>query len=1143
MKKSKSLRSSYLLILLAGCLGYANAAPYGREGREINWVQPSGEKLTLHVYGDEYYARTETADGYSVAYDSTDGAYHYAGISADGTKLVPSGPKADQPADASWAKHLNLTPDKIAASSKARHTKFDAEREAIWAERVSAHQALRAAQNGVNLKGADVAAAKANAKAAEVSGDKIGLTVLVQFPNDSNTAGSDPIDFPTTQAKITRFCNGVGYNEDGNTGSVRDFYDDQSGGKLNYTQAVAPIVTMPKARNYYNFSDYPTNKTLRDNSGDLLLTDAITELKKINFDFSKLTLDSSNRAVATNVFFAGPDSGVWAQGLWPYSTGLPSPINVGSSANPIYIYRYQQTNIENSAPVIGTFCHENGHLLMGYPDLYDYGGQSEGVGQHSLMGSGNYNNGGKTPSPIDAHLKDVVGWENVTEISTTDSLQVSLPTTGNVAYRLTKPGTDTEYFLVENRGSGDKWAQYSVDKGIAIWHIDENKDGDDEEQMTSDLHYEVSLEQADNQFDLEKGKNRGDGKDLYDQATSDFSDTTSPNSKWWSGVTSDVKVQVLGALGASTSVHFGSIPPNTIVVGAPNGGEVIYAGSTYAVNWAANISGNVKIELYKAGSPYLVVSANQTNNGTLSWTVPKTVPFRTDYTLKISSISNTIATSDVSDAPFTITNVHFPANNAMPEGWYIPADADVGWKVTKSEAYEGTSSLTSRLLGDGKVAGVAYKSNFKAGNVGFYIKVSSEKGYDYARFYIDGVPKTIVKALGNKGVTGQTGWTYALFPVSAGTHTLKWTYEKDDSYISGDDAAWLDGVSLPATTQEIAVEYPVGKRILDGKGLVTFPDTPLGYTSKSQIITITNIGHAKLSGLKITKSGPQSEEFTVGPLASTKLAAGKSMTFEVKFAPQDLDLREANIKIHSNDADEPAFVISLNGKGRGIPVIGVAQPASMVLKDGKALVKFGYAVVHGPGKRKTFTITNNGSATLKDLEVVVGGTNKGDFTASKPGAVELAPRESTTFTVTFNPSKKNDRTAAIKILSNDTRSGTFNIKLSGIGAPPLVVSSSSGGIAAAVLGTDGLKAAASAPALTSVEVINGQKYLSLTVTKPAGTNSLVRTVEVSSNLLDWYSGENHTTTLLDNDTTLKVRDNTPTTPEAKRYIQLKVTQP
>ncbi|MEO5713373.1 MAG: M6 family metalloprotease domain-containing protein [Luteolibacter sp.] len=1138
MKKSKSLRSSCLLVLLAGLIGHANAAPYPQDGRKIEWVQPSGQKLELRVFGDEYYARTETADGYTVTYSEADGAYHYAGISADGSKLVPLALTADKPVNKAFLPHLDLPKEKIREISQKRHGKADVERQKRWATRVSAVQKMRAAQNGAAVDGVEFAASRI--QAAPVVGNKVGLTILVQFPNDPSTTGKDPVTFPTNREKIVRFCNGVGYNEDGNTGSVRDFYFDQSVGRLTYTQSVTPIVTLPKSRDYYNFADYPQNRILRQNSGDLLVTDAVQQLQSINFNFSSLTRDINDRVLATNLFFAGPDSGVFAQGLWPYSTSLPTDINVGTAQAPIYISAYQQTNIEDAAPVIGTFCHENGHLLMDYPDLYDYGGESEGVGNHCLMGAGNYNNDGKTPSPINAYLKDIVGWGNVVDVAPSDSNTTPLPTTGNVAYRLAKPGTPTEYFIVENRGAGDKWAQYSIDKGIAIWHIDETESGNNNEQMTNNLHYEVSLEQADGQFDLENGMNRGDKQDLFDIGTPLFSDGSLPNAKWWDGTSSSVKVQVLGAVGASTKVKFGPVPVNTIVVGSPNGGEVIFLRKSYVISWEANIQGNVKIELYKGDTLASVLSANAPNTGRFVWVVPSVMPYGADYTVKISSLTNPVAAQDSSDAPFIIGAPTFPANNKMPYGWSKPGSAAAGWVVTKSVSYEGAYSLTNKKIGDGKSAGVAYKSNFKAGNVSFFMKASTENGFDYGRFFIDGTPQVLGVNNGTKGITGQTPWLFFTFPLSAGTHTLKWSFEKDDTYASGKDAVWLDGVVLPSTTQEISVQQPVGEDLADGKSVVSFPKTQRDSKSKPIVFTIKNKGKADLTGLKVVKSGANGNDFIVSPIGKRALGNGETTTFEVTFRPNAVGSRTAQIKVLSNDEDEPAFAISLAGTGVGIPKIAIFHPSDEQLKDGKAAINFGFATVKTSGKTKTFTITNKGDAVLKGLKVTRTGPNKGDFTVGPLGVVALDPGDSTTFTVTFKPTRADKRSAELHIASNDSKTGVFDFKVSGTGAPQMFIARTSaategsggaGGIVAAVLGVE-------VKPITSLEVVKGQKYLAISVAKlPGGVAA--GTVEVSSNLLDWYSGKKHTTVLIDDETTLKVRDNVPYSQDAKRYIRLK----
>ena len=163
-----------------------------------------------------------------------------------------------------------------------------------------------------------------------------------------------------------------------------------------------------------------------------------------------------------------------------------------------------------------------------------------------------------------------------------------------------------------------------------------------------------------------------------------------------------------------------------------------------------------------------------------------------------------------------------------------------------------------------------------------------------------------------------------------------------------------------------------------------------------------------------------------------------------------------------------------------------------------------------------------------------------DYKVKGLKVTSLAPGASTTFTVTFRPTAKNARRAVLHIASNDKKTGVFDISVSGKGAPKggkvsAVAASSpsaSGGIVEAVLGKQSV-----VESTTTVEVIGGIKYLSLTVNKTGGASP--GTVEVSSNLLDWYSGTKHTTILVDDAATLKVRDNTPVTPDAKRYIRVK----
>jgi len=75
-------------------------------------------------------------------------------------------------------------------------------------------------------------------------------------------------------------------------------------------------------------------------------------------------------------------------------------------------------------------------------------------------------------------------------------------------------------------------------------------------------------------------------------------------------------------------------------------------------------------------------------------------------------------------------------------------------------------------------------------SISFYRRVSSESGYDFLNFYIDGTIKDT--ASGDGG-----GWTRVAVPVTTGIHTFKWSYSKDVSDSAGSDCAWIDYIVFP----------------------------------------------------------------------------------------------------------------------------------------------------------------------------------------------------------------------------------------------------------------------------------------------------------------------------------------------------------
>jgi hypothetical protein len=80
-----------------------------------------------------------------------------------------------------------------------------------------------------------------------------------------------------------------------------------------------------------------------------------------------------------------------------------------------------------------------------------------------------------------------------------------------------------------------------------------------------------------------------------------------------------------------------------------------------------------------------------------------------------------------------------------------------------------------------------------AGTITFYRKVSSESGFDFLRFSIDGVEQD--------KWSGEENWAEASFPVTEGARTFEWTYSKDGSTSEGSNAAWIDDIVFPVEAE------------------------------------------------------------------------------------------------------------------------------------------------------------------------------------------------------------------------------------------------------------------------------------------------------------------------------------------------------
>ena len=317
-------------------------------------------------------------------------------------------------------------------------------------------------------------ARRSPAKAGIASGQKHFLVILVQFSDLSFKSS-------TANADFTALLNQNGYSVNGGTGSARDFYYDNSGGKFEPIFDVYGPVTLSNNKAYYGGNDSNGN----DKKPEYAVRDACTALNS-SVNFAQFDNDSDGEVDLVFMYYAGygeADSDD-EDSIWPHQWELSSA-GLSATLDGKKINKYACTNEligygsnEGEMCGIGTACHEFGHA-MGLPDFYDAdyakNGLSAAMFSFSTMDSGSYNNDGRTPPYFTVEERILLGW--ITEAQAFREFSVSgnytIPSvSNNIAYK-TPTDKDGEYFVYECRGSNG-WDAGLPANGLIVTHVDKS---------------------------------------------------------------------------------------------------------------------------------------------------------------------------------------------------------------------------------------------------------------------------------------------------------------------------------------------------------------------------------------------------------------------------------------------------------------------------------------------------------------------------------------------------------------------------------------------------------------------------------------------------------------------------------------------
>ena len=561
-------------------------------GETLTFGQANGPDIRLRVTGDEFYASYETLDGYTAVSDTDRGLFCYGYLHKG--MLVSSGVPVTSPPPPGTPRHLR-------EELLVRNRRFEARRQ----------RTLPVGMRAANPATLTFGPSQGLLEGRRLSNGAVrGLTILVEFQDVRTTV---------TQADISDLLNAANYTRNGNVSSAREYFRTVSTGKLDYSNDVVGPFRLSQNRSFY------INNLLVKEALDLAVTSGV----------NLGNYDSRQQGIldALNIMYAGQTQ--YEGDLWPHNSVID--LRYGTVSTNLYLL----TSAGRSAAdlSIGTFCHENGHQLCRFPDMYDYGAvnregdgvKSGGIGSYCLMGSGNHLDSGRTPSPVCAYLRDLAGWCD-TEIILNSSADLQAVHGDYDSVLKFSTGAPNEYFLVENR-SKLGLDQHLPSSGLAIYHCD-TLGSNEFQQGTGQRHYQCALLQADGLTDLEHNNNQGDGTDLFSAINGvAVSNATSPASRLWSGADSglvisnvgvpDVRIGFrVGAAAAAPTGHGenlnGMAIPDNDPIGITSKIKMATAGSVTRLAVSLDIAhtyiGDLRVELTGPGGATAVLH-NRTGSG------------------------------------------------------------------------------------------------------------------------------------------------------------------------------------------------------------------------------------------------------------------------------------------------------------------------------------------------------------------------------------------------------------------------------------------------------------------------------------------------------------------------------------------------
>lgn len=199
---------------------------------------------------------------------------------------------------------------------------------------------------------------------------------------------------------------------------------------------------------------------------------------------------------------------------------------------------------------------------------------------------------------------------------------------------------------------------------------------------------------------------------------------------------------------------------------------------------------------------------------------------------------------------------------------------------------------------------------------------------------------------------------------------------------------------------------------------------PVGTTSESVNLFVTNSGNATLWFTSVTLTGPNAGDFALKNGCASSLAAGANCSITFTFTPTAPGTRTAYINVNDNAP-------GTSGWGtQSVTIYGTGEaPAATLSTNSFWFANQAIGTISAP---ETLTLANTGNESLSVAGIWLSGANPSDFVQSNNCASSLLPGSSCTISVAFKPTAAGTFSAALT-LSENVPGSPQNVPLSGAG--------------------------------------------------------------------------------------------------------------